>query len=334
MKDMFYTLLRKSIEEIYVIENGAHIDDRNIPKSGEMVIDTINKMMDLSATCRLEGLLALEEKVMIMKDLPGYKYLNWMILLVVDGTDPNLVEEMAIMKYISARLTDYAALQYLIMMYGTLAIQNGENPRIIEESLCSMLTPEIADEYSRLKEATEKRNAGAIETQVENIDMTLVEKVCEEETEAGLTPGDDCYYIVNMLDWLLHTPDDRAIQRILQDVDNGDLAVALKVLGRETRRKVMNNLSKRLAVMIAEEMEYMGPVMVTDIGKSCKTILNVIMKLVGYNEIVYYEADIIQEMARVFVGKQENGSAKEVVESEEKLYDLWREYRDQNERRI
>ena len=50
--------------------------------------------------------------------------------------------------------------------------------------------------------------------------------------------------------------DDRAIQRVLRDVDNSDLALALKGATEEVQNVILNNLSKRLAVMIKEDMEY------------------------------------------------------------------------------
>ena len=48
--------------------------------------------------------------------------------------------------------------------------------------------------------------------------------------------------------------DDRAIQRVLRDVDNGDLATALKGSNEEVQNAIFNNLSKRLAAMIKEDM--------------------------------------------------------------------------------
>ena len=59
--------------------------------------------------------------------------------------------------------------------------------------------------------------------------------------------------------------DDRAIQRVLRDVDNSDLALALKGATEEVQNVILNNLSKRLAVMIKEDMEYMGPVRMKDV---------------------------------------------------------------------
>ena len=44
--------------------------------------------------------------------------------------------------------------------------------------------------------------------------------------------------------------DDRAIQRVLRDVDNADLGVALKAANEEVQNVIFKNLSKRLAAMI------------------------------------------------------------------------------------
>ena len=80
--------------------------------------------------------------------------------------------------------------------------------------------------------------------------------------------------------------DDRAIQRVLRDVDNSDLALALKGATEEVQNVILNNLSKRLAVMIKEDMEYMGPVRMKDVEEAQKKIVNIIRKLEDSAEIV------------------------------------------------
>ncbi len=80
--------------------------------------------------------------------------------------------------------------------------------------------------------------------------------------------------------------DDRAIQRVLRDVDNGDLATALKGSNEEVQNAIFNNLSKRLAAMIKEDMEFMGPVRMKDVEEAQQKIVNVIRKLEDSAEIV------------------------------------------------
>ena len=80
--------------------------------------------------------------------------------------------------------------------------------------------------------------------------------------------------------------DDRAIQRVLRDVDNNDLAIALKGANEEVQNVIFNNLSKRLALMIREDTEFMGPVRMKDVEEAQQKIVNIIRKLEDSSEIV------------------------------------------------
>ena len=80
--------------------------------------------------------------------------------------------------------------------------------------------------------------------------------------------------------------DDRAIQRVLRDVDNADLELALKSTGEEVQNAVFRNLSKRLAAMIKEDMDFMGPVRMKDVEEAQQKIVSVIRKLEDAGEIV------------------------------------------------
>ncbi len=80
--------------------------------------------------------------------------------------------------------------------------------------------------------------------------------------------------------------DDRAIQRVLRDVDNSTLALALKGATEEVQNVILHNLSTRLAAMIKEDMEYMGPVRMKDVEEAQQKIVNIIRKLEDSAEIV------------------------------------------------
>ena len=80
--------------------------------------------------------------------------------------------------------------------------------------------------------------------------------------------------------------DDRSIQRVLRDVENSDLAVALKGSNEQVQNAIFNNLSKRLATMIKEDMEFMGPVRMKDVEEAQQKIVSVIRKLEDAGEIV------------------------------------------------
>jgi flagellar motor switch protein FliG len=80
--------------------------------------------------------------------------------------------------------------------------------------------------------------------------------------------------------------DDKSIQRVLREVDNNELAVALKGSNEEVQNVIFNNLSKRLAAMIKEDMEYMGPVRLKDVEEAQQRIVNIIRKLEDSSEII------------------------------------------------
>lgn len=80
--------------------------------------------------------------------------------------------------------------------------------------------------------------------------------------------------------------DDRSVQRILREVDNNELGIALKGSGEEVQNLIFNNLSKRLATMIKEEMEFMGPIRLKDVEEAQQKIVGIIRKLEDAGEIV------------------------------------------------
>ena len=80
--------------------------------------------------------------------------------------------------------------------------------------------------------------------------------------------------------------DDKSIQRVLREVDNNEIAMALKGSTEEVQTVIFNNLSKRLAVMIREDMEFMGPVRLKDVEEAQQKIVNIIRKLEDSAEIV------------------------------------------------
>ncbi len=80
--------------------------------------------------------------------------------------------------------------------------------------------------------------------------------------------------------------DDRAIQRVMRDVDNSDLSVALKGANEEVQAAIFKNMSSRMATMIKEDMEFMGPVRMKDVEEAQQKIVGIIRKLEDSAEIV------------------------------------------------
>ena len=73
---------------------------------------------------------------------------------------------------------------------------------------------------------------------------------------------------------------------MLREVENNELAVALKNTTDEVKEAIFNNLSKRLVTMIKEDMDFMGPIRMKDVEEAQQKIVNVIRKLEDSGEIV------------------------------------------------
>ena len=78
----------------------------------------------------------------------------------------------------------------------------------------------------------------------------------------------------------------QAVQRVLKEVENNELAIALKGATKEVSTLIFNNISKRLQDMIKEDMEFMGPVRVRDVEENQQKIVNIIRRLEDAGEII------------------------------------------------
>ncbi|GAA5415102.1 flagellar motor switch protein FliG [Paraliobacillus ryukyuensis] len=82
------------------------------------------------------------------------------------------------------------------------------------------------------------------------------------------------------------TLDNRAIQRVVREVENDDLRLALKVASDEVKEVVFSNMSQRMAETFKEEMEFMGPVRLRDVEEAQTRIVSAIRRLEEVGEIV------------------------------------------------
>lgn len=79
--------------------------------------------------------------------------------------------------------------------------------------------------------------------------------------------------------------DDRAIQRVIREVDNSKWSVALKNASEDVKDSIFRNMSSRLTEMIKEDIEFMGPVRIRDVEEAQQEIVNIIRSLEDDGEI-------------------------------------------------
>jgi flagellar motor switch protein FliG len=118
--------------------------------------------------------------------------------------------------------------------------------------------------------AIEKSHEERIFEQLMEIDPELA-----EEIRANMFVFED---LVNL--------DDRGVQTLLREVDNQTLILALKTADEVVRTKILGNLSKRAAEMLAEDMEVMGPTKLSDVEKAQTTVTQLALRLEAEGKLV------------------------------------------------
>ena len=90
--------------------------------------------------------------------------------------------------------------------------------------------------------------------------------------------------------------DDRAIQRLLREIDSKDLATALKGTKEEIKEKIFKNMSERARQMLQDDMEYLGPVRAKEVQEAQTNVVSAIRTLEATGEITITRASVEDEL--------------------------------------
>lgn len=150
-----------------------------------------------------------------------------------------------------------------------------EVERVLERKMASVFSQgftfaggvkSVAEILNRIERGTEK----TIMSDLEERDPELA-----DEISRLMFTFDDLVYV-----------DDSGIQKALREIEQKDLALALKSASEEVSNKLLRNLSERAREMIKEEIEYMGPVRVRQVEEAQQKIVSVIRRLEDAGEII------------------------------------------------
>ncbi|MCR8640832.1 flagellar motor switch protein FliG [Leptospira interrogans serovar Ricardi] len=161
------------------------------------------------------------------------------------------------------------------------------------------VSPDVLREVERVLErklstlaSEDYTSAGDIDSVVEILNLvdrgtekTIIEALEEEDPELAEEIKKRMFVFEDIV--LL---DDRAIQKVMREVDNSDLAKALKSVDTEVQEKIFKNMSKRAANLLREDMDFMGPIRIKDVEDAQQKIVNIIRKLEDAGEIVVARA--------------------------------------------
>jgi flagellar motor switch protein FliG len=156
------------------------------------------------------------------------------------------------------------------------------NPEVIKE-VERGLEHRLSDIVSQTFE-----KAGGVDTVAEI--LNLADRSTEKGIMEGLEAEDpDLVEQIRRLMFVFEDillVNDKGIQSVLKEIDNEVLSLALKTASDELKGKIFKNMSERAAQLIQEDMQYMGPVRVSDVEQAQQKIVDVVRRLEDSGEII------------------------------------------------
>jgi flagellar motor switch protein FliG len=136
-------------------------------------------------------------------------------------------------------------------------------------------------------------NAGGVASVAEILNVIdraterkLLENLAQEDTELV----EDIRRLMFVFDDIAKLSD-RDIQSLLKNVESAQWAMALKGSNEDLKDKILKNMSKRAADLLREEMEYLGPVRLSNVEQMQQQIVDIVRRLEDMGEITTHAAD-------------------------------------------
>lgn len=114
-----------------------------------------------------------------------------------------------------------------------------------------------------------------------SIESELMDNIKEIDEDLGSQIQDLMFVFEN-----LKGVDDRGIQALLREVSSEVLILALKGSDEELKEKIFDNMSKRAAELLRDDLEAKGPVKVSEVEGAQKEILIIARRMADAGEIV------------------------------------------------
>ncbi len=113
------------------------------------------------------------------------------------------------------------------------------------------------------------------------IEGPLMDSLRESDEDMSQQIQDLMFVFDNLID-----VDDRGIQTLLREVPPEQLQLALKGAEEQLKDKILANMSKRAAEMLADDLEAMGPIRISEVEGAQKEILTIARRLSDAGELM------------------------------------------------
>lgn len=230
---------------------------------------------------------ALIDRILIGQDARGLDELKWMssqdVAEIVDGEHPQIIA--IILAYLDA---DQAAevIDLLPEELRAEVVMRIARLSDVQQTALAEIENLIANKSTNKKRSSSEKVGGdrVAASIVNSLGGEKSEQILDQIKERNEELSERIQEMMFVFDTLLEV-DDRGIQTLLREVSNELLVVALKGCDPAVRDKLLNNMSKRAAALLREDMEARGPIKLSEVEEAQKGILDIARRLADAGDI-------------------------------------------------
>jgi hypothetical protein len=213
------------------------------------------KLVSLAQDVRKNGLLWVDSQI---PEMDGF-FLRHALQLAVDSTHPVMLRAIMNNWIMFGDYRGVELLKRLIIIEGTVAIINGENPLQIKWKLAAFFGEDLVQEFMNVPTKTYS-----------------IEDFCNERKHFRITPFDE----------VIMSLDNLAMQILIRCIHESDLLIAFAVSPGDSLRQILTNMARNVADKFMEDWSYLRHKRQRDIDAAQEKILAKIKELEERGEIV------------------------------------------------
>jgi len=167
----------------------------------------------------------------------------------------------------------------VIRRMATMETTNPEVIREVEATLEKRMASVVSQKFEQ---------SGGVETVAEVLNLTdrTTEKgILESLEETSPELVEEIRKLMFVFEDIMLV-DDKGVQQVLKEIDTQDLALALKTASDELKEKIYRNMSERAVNLLREDMDYMGPVRLSEVEAAQQKIADVVRRLEEAGELI------------------------------------------------
>lgn len=255
------------IEEVHTVMYDISIYEKLSCSHDDKIeaLRTLDQLLDLSLKAKTSGLLSLENEIAAAQPVLLKKSMQ----MLIDGIEPEALREILINYTLCGGYVGKELLVRILIIEGTLAIQQGVQPVVLREKLSAFFGEDFIEEietYYKLDSESQRRS----------IDTYIL-----KNQERGFISKETA-----LLEEPLNRLDSRSLQRLLREIDIVTISIAISGASGKTQAKILKSTSIKTANELISEMETLGNPIISAITDSQKQILDIMHNLLRQGDII------------------------------------------------